>query len=518
MIEMSKYAVGLVFLFVFVGLGCDDEDQEDQISIPLAGNSTVGNQSLCTDIAGVGAVEGEACNCGGVWQCSRGSFVCEGGSPLNACGGCQSLNEVPNTACGECGQGVWTCNGTETITCDGSRERNVCGGCAEIQGSLDAPCGQCGVLICDGQDALFCEERPRNECGSCGPLEHELGSSCGECGTWVCSDGALSCDDRGEAACRVNRLILMGDTGEASETQYRVAAGAQRRCDRAGGCDGFVMLGDNIYDIGAQSAMDQQLTDKIDLPYANLKLGPPPAEGEEDLRPRMPIYVSLGNHDLGGAGLNSAQVQYYLAYARSHDWFYYPSEYWEHKVGHVHLISIHTNPLAYSFPDGLYAPQGELVNRVVEGSTAPWKLAFGHHPYRSNGRHGNAGAYEGFPLEEEIFGFDVSGNGFRQWIDQYVCNQIDFYVSGHDHNRQWLESVPLIPNVPEGMGTDPCLTYFAVSGAGAKTTDFAWRGNDLEFGDDQEEGFLFMAFQQDRVDIEFCDADGNTEWSKIILR
>ena len=91
----------------------------------------------------------------------------------------------------------------------------------------------------------------------------------------------------------------MGDTGEANDAQYRVSESAQRRCDEAGGCSGFLMLGDNIYDTGPTSPMDVQLTDKIDLPYANLKFGAPPAPGEMDGRARMPIYVSLGNHDFG---------------------------------------------------------------------------------------------------------------------------------------------------------------------------------------------------------------------------
>ena len=73
-----------------------------------------------------------------------------------------------------------------------------------------------------------------------------------------------------------------GDTGEANDTQYRVSESAQRRCDEAGGCSGFIMLGDNIYDTGPTSPMDAQLTDKIDLPYANLRIGPPPEAGEVD--------------------------------------------------------------------------------------------------------------------------------------------------------------------------------------------------------------------------------------------
>ena len=500
--------------------GCGEDDS----STPSVVGEDVSSSGMtldptCTDDPVSGAIAGASCGCGGQWTCSEGRYLCLGEAPRNGCGGCAALTAEPESACGECGRGVWRCSGEDQVTCADESPRNICGGCAEILGSIDAPCGICGKLTCTGTEELTCLERQPNACGGCEPLEGRLGAPCGECGLWTCDDrGAARCEERDPGICLVTRMIVMGDTGSANAAQYQVAAGAQVRCDRAGGCDGFVMLGDNIYDTGAESAADQQLTEKIDLPYANLKLGPPPPEGAPDERPRMPIYVSLGNHDLGGAGLNSDQVQHYLDYARVHDWFYYPDEFWELKVGQVHLISIHTNPLAYSFPDGLDVPQGQLVDSVVNESLAPWKMLFGHHPYRSDGRHGNAGAYEGLEIDMEVFGFDVSGHGFRQWIDEYVCNRVDFYVSGHDHNRQWINSVPLTPSMPAGAGVEPCNTHFAVSGAGSKTTDLVGRGNDVAFADDTEEGFLFMEFHLDRVEVEFCDADGNTDWSRTIRR
>ncbi len=315
----------------------------------------------------------------------------------------------------------------------------------------------------------------------------------------------------GPAPDRVTRLIAMGDTGEGNATQYRVAEGAQARCDRTGGCDGFLMLGDNIYDDGAQSPTDPQFDTKIDQPYANLKLGPP--QDGFDTRPRMPIYVTLGNHDLGGAGLNSFQIRNYLLYAQDHNWFYYPAEFYDTQVGNVHLISVHTNPMAYLGQN--LDVQGSLVDRVVQTTSADWTIAIGHHPYRSNGVHGNAGSYEGIPGD-----LVVLGGAFREWIDTHVCNQVDFYLSGHDHNRQWLASVPPIPTWPPQTPIRdriPCSTHFAVSGAGSKSRDLENRRNELAFGSDQV-GFLFLEFHQDYANVEFCDADGNTEWSQVITR
>jgi len=311
----------------------------------------------------------------------------------------------------------------------------------------------------------------------------------------------------------VRRFIAMGDTGEGNETQYRVSVSAQGRCDALGGCDGFLMLGDNIYDTGASSPTDVQFDEKIDRPYQNLRQGPPPAGDAPDDRPRMPIYVALGNHDLGGAGLNSAQVAYYLEYAQSHPWFVYPDEFWDRRIGNVHLISIHTNPMAYL--GTLTAPQGDLVQQVVGSSPAIWTVVFGHHPYRSNGQHGNAGSYEGIPGDLFFLGGDL-----RKWVDAYVCNQVDFYVSGHEHNRQWMQSVPLIPSWPPSVADEDkaeCGTHFAVSGAGAKTTALQDRGNALAFAEETP-GFLIMEFHHDHARMEFCDQDGQVQFERVFPR
>jgi hypothetical protein len=309
------------------------------------------------------------------------------------------------------------------------------------------------------------------------------------------------------------RLVALGDTGEGNSGQYQVAAGVQARCDRAGGCDGFLLLGDNIYDLGPNSARDPQFDEKINRPYAHLKKGAPPLPGMVDARPRLPIYVTLGNHDLGSTGLNFKKVKYFLDYARQNSWFYFPEAFYAVRVGNVQLISIHTNPLAYL--GAQYREQGRLVQETLRSTLAPWRLVFGHHPYRSNAVHGNAGSYEGIPGD-----LTVAGGRFREWIDEFICNQADFYISAHDHNRQWLAAVPPIPTWPPRIPFEdriPCQTFFAVSGAGAKSRPIEDRNNILEFGSSQL-GFLFMEFGSSRVSVEFCNADGKTEWQKEIFK
>lgn len=307
----------------------------------------------------------------------------------------------------------------------------------------------------------------------------------------------------------VTRLVLIGDTGEGNDKQYEVSASIGRHCDEVGGCHAIVMLGDNIYDTGPESANDPLLEAYIDLPYAPLRFGPPPAEGEEDTRPRLPILMSLGNHDLGGAGLDASLANHYINYAESRDWLYFPDRTWHANLGYVHVTALDTNPLAYLGTE--LDEQGAVIREMLETTDAPHTLAFGHHPYRSNGRHGNAGSYEGVPGDLVFL-----GGRFREFVDDEICNKVDFYMCGHDHNRQWMARVPPIPSW-WGLGPEPlrveCRTRFAVSGAGAKDDDIEDRNNNLAYGA-PDEGFLVMTFSEDEVVAEFANAAGVVQWTE----
>ncbi len=320
-------------------------------------------------------------------------------------------------------------------------------------------------------------------------------------------------EDSGTPPVEVVRLIVMGDTGEANADQYAVAAAAQTRCNELGGCDGFLMLGDNIYDDGPEENEDSEFTEKIDLPYADLRRGAPPEAGQPDERERMPIYVSLGNHDLGSLGVDSSKVSYYVDYGSDRDWFYFPSESYELQLEFVHLIALNTSPMAYL--DQTSNAQAELIANVVDNTDAIWTVSFGHHPYRSNGTHGNAGSYEGIPSGGLPIPF--LGAGFQDFVEDHICDRVDFYVCGHDHNRQWITGIEE-GGFGFGGGEELCDTQFVVSGAGAKTKDLEGRGNEVAWENEDIEGFMIMSFYRDRVEAEFTNKDGVREFSTTVQR
>jgi len=236
------------------------------------------------------------------------------------------------------------------------------------------------------------------------------------------------------------RFIAVGDTGKANTGQNQVGAAMATVC-AAQGCDFAVLLGDNFYPTGVSGTMDPQWQTAFVTPYANVNI---------------PFYAVLGNHDYGGdgAGYELQQALNQIAYAQVNPKWKQPGRHYKWSQGGVDFFGADTNASMWGTDQMTAMDFGQWV----PASTAPWKIAFGHHPYRSNGPHGNAGAYEGIP------GIPiVSGGGVKTFLDNHVCGRADVYLSGHDHTLQWL--------VPTCTRPNGVQTQLIVSGGGASFTE-----------------------------------------------
>src|SRR5690606_32253524 len=141
-----------------------------------------------------------------------------------------------------------------------------------------------------------------------------------------------------------------------------------------------------------------------------------------------------------------------------------PATYYTFRRGNVGFVMLDTNSLVWNnteHGDQRAWFDGAVAALRAEG--AEWIIASGHHPYLSNGRHGNAGDYESI----EVGGIEIpnplpilDGENVKDFLDDYACGEIDVYFAGHDHNRQWIDE-------PGAL----CGAELIVSGAGAKTTD-----------------------------------------------
>jgi tartrate-resistant acid phosphatase type 5 len=300
----------------------------------------------------------------------------------------------------------------------------------------------------------------------------------------------------------VLRFVVMGDAGTGEADQSKVAQAIATVCAKTG-CDFALELGDNIYDAGASSANDPQFDSKFERPYANLT---------------MPFWLVLGNHDNSqdpaGTGATAGLGTWYdagnneVAYSartdRASDKWHLPARYYTlhawadgstaavlpgatanatEPAPVIDFFGLDTNTLVFEdvpFPPDLAAAvrgQTDWIDGAVAASRAPWKIALGHHPYLSNGPHGNAGAYDGHAGVPGL-----SGDYLKQFFESHLCGKVDLSLAGHDHDLEWLDPAP-----------DCGATAFVVSGGGGAQT-YALSGSDTAAFQKQSLGFwLFEA-------------------------
>jgi tartrate-resistant acid phosphatase type 5 len=302
-------------------------------------------------------------------------------------------------------------------------------------------------------------------------------SADGSAGTTAPADTGTADTTGGTVGQGEVRFVAMGDAGEGNEGQYAVAEAIRGVCEERG-CDFALYLGDNFYDTGVTSTMDEQFEQKFELPYAALD---------------FPFMVTLGNHDYGTLANEWAKSQYYIEYSEQSDKWVFPDEYYSFQEENVHFISLDTSQIFWSYQ---LDEQAQFIQQDLAGLQDTWVIMFGHHPYISNGEHGNAGNYEGL-------GALLGGQSVKDFFDESVCGKAHVYICGHDHNRQWL--------APQ------CGTEFIVSGGGAKLTEFVHRDdNRTIWEDDQSEGFLWVEIIDNNFTGVFYDRNGVEQYEGTI--
>jgi len=167
-----------------------------------------------------------------------------------------------------------------------------------------------------------------------------------------------------------------------------------------------------------------------------------------------------------------------------------PNEWYQFTAGPVTFVSLDS---AQIFWNHNYNDQREFLQGVLDGTDSEYVFTFAHHPFISNGAHGNAGNYEGISFVPI-----ANGENVEDFTNEVVCGNVDVYFSGHDHNRQWHPPT--------------CGTHFIVSGAAAKVTDFAHRdGNPAPlFEDDQTPGFAWVEVDGSTMTLAFYDQNSDT--------
>lgn len=278
------------------------------------------------------------------------------------------------------------------------------------------------------------------------------------------------------------RFVVLGDGGEGSEAQFSVGNAMELVCAERG-CEFALYLGDNFYDSGVESATDEQFQQKFELPFADLD---------------FPFYVTLGNHDyggfIGGVFANEwGKSAYEIEYSDYSEKWTLPAKWYAFAEKGVRFISVDSPRMMFEYEQ---EEQKAWISGAGIDAGAEWNIVFAHHPYISNGAHGNAGNYEGIVWPDIISGGDV-----KDFVEEEMCGKVDIYFTGHDHTRQWLE--------PQ------CGVEFIVSGAASKVTQFAHRDdNPTYWEDDQEEGFMWVEIDGKTMTGAFYDRDANLDFER----
>jgi tartrate-resistant acid phosphatase type 5 len=247
-------------------------------------------------------------------------------------------------------------------------------------------------------------------------------------------------------------ILVFGDFGTGDSPQSLVANSMISYC-REKHCDFAITVGDNIYPRGIENNDDGSPNFSIVKRrfVDNYKLL------------NIPIYMSLGNHDISNGGFWSKIIIFFsttesvnknvlslmnneIAFTNhpdnpkikdslSHEsrlWNFPAPFYGVREKDNVHLWAIDTNTFPHSPVDANSQLNQKMppnfkqklwLNNGLSSMKDGWKIVFGHMPLYSHGHHGfrNFGAIR----------------DFRDSIIDTLCeHKVDFYLSGHDHHLE----------------------------------------------------------------------------------
>lgn len=347
--------------------------------------------------------------------------------------------------------------------------------------------------------------------------------------TAACTGGAMppACAlDRGDstpAAKRIGgpwressmRFVVLGDAGTGYPAQAEVGAALRSYCEAVGDCELALYLGDNVYWSGLSGDPEErakQLSERFYAPYAGLDL---------------PFYVVVGNHDHGLLGLSighalgcgdafdtallevgmgrpgesDAALCALGARGRSAAAWCMPALDYAVETRLAGFVALDTTPLLWDRPGSRLAAKTVTGRRYLHQlAQKPWRFLYTHHPMRSIGKHGEAGAYAW------IEGYD-EGKRIRTLYDR-LGPEVDVIFSGHDHHLELR---------PRREGCSEPATV--VSGAGGKTSALARDPAEVERAGGavaEKPGFFAVRLDERQLEIELRTVEAGASVAQAI--
>ncbi len=245
-------------------------------------------------------------------------------------------------------------------------------------------------------------------------------------------------------------LFALGDSGSGSIWQSDVAEAMEERCKQQKP-DALLLLGDLVYPSGTQTLEDPRWDEYIFDMY-----------GSECLR-HVPIFPVLGNHDYDGDPWLFRQAD-----TINPRWWF----------PHRHYPVLFEDLLALYAIDTM---SPVFIHRALPGladRSAPWAIAFGHHPLVSQssggGRH--------------------RGGGLGGMLTRYaLCDHVDTFLSGHAHHLEHID-------------VDDCQADQFISGAGGAPLSSFRENPEHHFGASVY-GFLEIEVEPETMALRFISTD-----------
>lgn len=156
-----------------------------------------------------------------------------------------------------------------------------------------------------------------------------------------------------------------------------------------------------------------------------------------------------------------------------------PAEHYSFAAGNATFFGIDSDVISGDGGD-----QAVWLAAELPKAASTWKFAFGHHPYVSNGDHGN------------------TGGDFESFFDAQLCGKVDVYFAGHGHDLQWLEPV--------------CGTEHIGSGAVSDLRDVG--GSNPTFFEASTYGFLWVEIVDGTFTGVFYDVDGKELFRRVLQK
>lgn len=243
------------------------------------------------------------------------------------------------------------------------------------------------------------------------------------------------------------KFCIIGDGGDNSTLQYNVAKALLKE-----DCKKILYTGDVIYEEGLKSIDDPNFISKFYTPYKPL------------LDSGSTFYMSMGNHDW----YNGASGKYWVELSRKYPSIVYPEYFYTQETDGVCIISIETDQ------SNLFDQQVDWFKEIKPLLSCKFSIAFGHVPYWSYGKHGNAN-------------FST-----KKFLEEMVLGSVDLYVAGHDH---------ILADAGQKDGTK-----LLVSGCAGKVDPLWWKPNVWAMG--RVSGLLVVEVSENRANFKFIVVKG----------